>query len=58
MHQNVRPRTAAAVLRHNNTEILLVQHLWSNGNTSWLLPGGGYCPANSLARTASRYWAR
>ena len=35
-----RPRAAAAVVRTEGTEILLVKHRWRDGTTSWILPGG------------------
>jgi NUDIX domain len=35
-----RPRAAAAVMRTEGTEILLVKHRWRDGTTSWILPGG------------------
>lgn len=39
-----RPRVSAAVLRHNATEILMVQHRHADGRTYWQLPGGGVIP--------------
>jgi 8-oxo-dGTP pyrophosphatase MutT (NUDIX family) len=39
-----RPRAAAAVVRTQGTEILLVKHRWHDGTTSWILPGGALLP--------------
>ncbi len=39
-----RPRAAAAVVRTEGTEILLVKHRWHDGTTSWILPGGALLP--------------
>ena len=39
-----RPRAAAAVLRKDGNEILLVKHRWRDGSASWILPGGGLLP--------------
>ncbi|HEY6409704.1 MAG TPA: NUDIX hydrolase [Ktedonobacteraceae bacterium] len=39
-----RPRAAAAVLRRQGQEILLVKHRWRDGTTSWILPGGALLP--------------
>jgi 8-oxo-dGTP pyrophosphatase MutT (NUDIX family) len=39
-----RPRAAAAVVRMERTEILLVKHRWRDGTTSWILPGGALLP--------------
>ncbi|SRR5260370_110146 len=39
-----RPRAAAAVLRAEGEEILLVKHRWRDGTTSWILPGGALLP--------------
>ena len=41
---DVRPRAAAAVLRSQSDEILMVKHRWHDGTTSWILPGGALLP--------------
>jgi 8-oxo-dGTP pyrophosphatase MutT (NUDIX family) len=49
-----RPRAAAAVVRTEGTEILLVKHRWRDGTTSWILPGGtllaGETPEEAVLR--------
>jgi 8-oxo-dGTP pyrophosphatase MutT (NUDIX family) len=44
MAMSDRPRAAAAVVRTEGTEILLVKHRWHDGTTSWILPGGALLP--------------
>ncbi|HEU5378721.1 MAG TPA: NUDIX hydrolase [Ktedonobacteraceae bacterium] len=41
---STRPRAAAAVLRSQGEEILMVKHRWRDGTTSWILPGGALLP--------------
>lgn len=36
-----RPRVSAAVLRADNSEVLMVQHRRLDGTTYWQFPGGG-----------------
>jgi 8-oxo-dGTP pyrophosphatase MutT (NUDIX family) len=36
-----RPRVSGAVLRADNQEVLMVQHLRTDGTSYWQLPGGG-----------------
>ncbi len=49
-----RPRAAAAVLRIQSKEILLVKHRWRDGTTSWILPGGGLLPGEKPEEAALR----
>lgn len=49
-----RPRACAAVLRKQNTEILMVKHSWPDGSENWILPGGGLLPNESFAEAAIR----
>ena len=49
-----RPRAAAAVIRNEGTEILLVKHLWRDGTTSWILPGGALLPDEEPEAAALR----
>lgn len=42
-----RPRAAAAVVRTERTEILLVKHRWHDGTNSWILPGGALHPGEN-----------
>ena len=44
MAMSDRPRAAAAVVRTEGTEILLVKHRWHDGTSSWILPGGALLP--------------
>ena len=36
-----RPRASAAILRADSQEVLMVQHLRTDGTSYWQLPGGG-----------------
>lgn len=49
-----RPRAAAAVIRTEGTEILLVKHRWYDGTTSWILPGGALLPGEKPEEAALR----
>jgi len=49
-----RPRAAAAVLRSQSEEILLVKHRWRDGTTSWILPGGALLPEEKPEEAALR----
>ena len=49
-----RPRAAAAVMRKEGTEILLVKHHWRDGTTSWILPGGALLPGEAPEQAALR----
>ena len=49
-----RPRAAAAVLRLEREEILMVKHRWRDGTTSWILPGGGLLPGEKPEEAALR----
>ncbi|MEO8953151.1 MAG: NUDIX hydrolase [Ktedonobacteraceae bacterium] len=49
-----RPRAAAAVLRMQGKEILLVKHRWRDGTTSWILPGGALLPGEKSEEAALR----
>ncbi|WP_201373167.1 NUDIX hydrolase [Ktedonobacter robiniae] len=51
---STRPRAAAAVLRNQNQEILLVKHRWRDGSSSWILPGGGLLPQEKPEEAALR----
>jgi 8-oxo-dGTP pyrophosphatase MutT (NUDIX family) len=50
----IRPRAAAAVLRNDNQEILMVKHRWHDGSTSWILPGGALLPQEKPEEAAVR----
>ncbi len=47
MAMSDRPRAAAAVVRTEGTEILLVKHRWHDGTSSWILPGGALLPGEN-----------
>jgi 8-oxo-dGTP pyrophosphatase MutT (NUDIX family) len=49
-----RPRAAAAVLRTQSEEILMVKHRWRDGTTSWILPGGALLPGEKSEEAALR----
>ncbi len=49
-----RPRAAAAVLRPQSEEILMVKHRWHDGTTSWILPGGALLPGEKPEEAALR----
>lgn len=49
-----RPRAAAAVMRMERTEILLVKHRWHDGTSSWILPGGALLPGEKPEEAALR----
>lgn len=49
-----RPRAAAAVLRTQSEEILMVKHRWRDGTTSWILPGGALLPGEKPEEAALR----
>jgi ADP-ribose pyrophosphatase YjhB (NUDIX family) len=41
-------------MRAEGTEILLVKHLWHDGTTSWILPGGALLPREKPEEAALR----
>ena len=49
-----RRRAAAAVLRAQGEEILLVKHRWRDGTVSWILPGGALLPEERPEEAALR----
>ena len=51
---STRPRAAAAVLRSQSEEILMVKHRWRDGTTSWILPGGALLPEEKPEEAALR----
>lgn len=49
-----RPRAAAAVIRSESQEILMVKHRWRDGTASWILPGGALMPGEKPEQAALR----
>lgn len=49
-----RSRASAAVLRNNDTEVLMVKHVRHDGSAYWQFPGGGVSGDETLAEAALR----